>query len=687
MLLTIFSWSACALILSVSALTLSRREQGASTCLLVAALISGALLEVAETLALDPSNDYLLWKQCAVFLEGALPALLFLFSVFYARHFSWGTSSIVSRLLLALLPLLILFPLFQPPSRLFYAPDLLSERMLFLTSAGFVFYIAVFVYLVAALFNLESTYRSALRPDQWQIKFTVVGVGSLLGLFIFYYSQGLLYRSINMNLAPLRTLSLFVAAALLTYSLLHRNRRIRVTISKEMAFRSVVLVIVGGYLILLGLLGQGLRYFGEASQQVIFLSVFFLGCVFLVALLLSEQMKRKVKVIINKNFFENKYDYRIEWLKFTSRLAETRTNAELDAAILSAFCDTFAMGGALLYLWMPEQRVFFNRGCYQSEPCNVLFTRDNPLICYMADQQWVFNAAYHEPALVEVNRDFLYAEKIAFTVPIFTGSDMEGFIALTRPINPGETYTYEDYDLMKTLARQAASALTSARLTEQLAIAREMEAVGKVTTFVMHDLKNLVYSLSLLTANANDYIGEPEFQEDLLKTLGNTVAKMKILIAKLKELPERNELHLSEVNLLHLTNEVVASLSGGDITVTGSNALLLADQEELGKVVANLVINALDAVEGKQGGAVSIEVGGFEQAFIKVVDNGCGMTPEFIRQDLFTPFKTTKNKGLGIGMFQSRQIVEAHKGRIEVMSEPDKGSTIIVWLPASIKLP
>ncbi len=75
-----------------------------------------------------------------------------------------------------------------------------------------------------------------------------------------------------------------------------------------------------------------------------------------------------------------------------------------------------------------------------------------------------------------------------------------------------EDYTYEDYDLMKTLARQAAVALTSAKLSEQLAEVREMEAVGKVTTFIMHDLKNLVYSLSLLTATLMTILASPNFK-------------------------------------------------------------------------------------------------------------------------------------------------------------------------------
>jgi hypothetical protein len=64
-----------------------------------------------------------------------------------------------------------------------------------------------------------------------------------------------------------------------------------------------------------------------------------------------------------------------------------------------------------------------------------------------------------------------------------------------------------------------------------------------------------------------------------------------------------------------------------------------------------------------------------------VADNGCGMTPEFLSRALFRPFQTTKKKGLGIGMFQSKMIIEAHGGRIEVESEVRKGTTFRVLLP------
>ena len=64
-----------------------------------------------------------------------------------------------------------------------------------------------------------------------------------------------------------------------------------------------------------------------------------------------------------------------------------------------------------------------------------------------------------------------------------------------------------------------------------------------------------------------------------------------------------------------------------------------------------------------------------------VADNGCGMDGEFLSRSLFRPFQSTKKNGFGIGMFQSRMIVEAHGGRIDVQSQVGKGTTFRVLLP------
>ena len=97
-------------------------------------------------------------------------------------------------------------------------------------------------------------------------------------------------------------------------------------------------------------------------------------------------------------------------------------------------------------------------------------------------------------------------------------------------------------------------------------------------------------------------------------------------------------------------------------------------------MVTNLVLNAREAVS--PAGEVRIETSQNNGwAILAVSDNGCGMAPEFLGRSLFRPFQTTKKNGLGIGLFQSKMIVEAHKGRIQVESQPGKGTTFRMILP------
>ncbi|MCK5915544.1 MAG: PEP-CTERM system histidine kinase PrsK, partial [Deltaproteobacteria bacterium] len=207
--------------------------------------------------------------------------------------------------------------------------------------------------------------------------------------------------------------------------------------------------------------------------------------------------------------------------------------------------------------------------------------------------------------------------------------------------------------------------------------------MGKISAFVMHDLKNQVSSLSLMVENATDYIDDPEFQKDMLGTLAGTIDKMKNLIARLKNLREKPELNLAEVDLLEIAERVIENV-GREVELKAAGPVLaVADREELDTVLLNLIINAFEA--GDQAPAVQVAVGrGLDDApYVKISDAGCGMSVEFIDNRLFKPFSTTKTKGLGIGLYQCKQIVEAHGGQIEVASEIGIGTTFVVTLPGS----
>jgi len=177
---------------------------------------------------------------------------------------------------------------------------------------------------------------------------------------------------------------------------------------------------------------------------------------------------------------------------------------------------------------------------------------------------------------------------------------------------------------------------------------------------------------------------DPAFREDALHGVANTAQRIDKMIARLSALRQDPAFHPVEADLNQLVSEVLDRLNGiPQVELTKELRPLpriLADREQIQSVVTNLVLNARDALV--PGGRIHVrteQVGG--SAVLTVADNGCGMSEAFLKDCLFRPFQSTKKEGLGIGMFQSRMIVEAHGGSIRVESEAGKGSTFRVSLP------
>ena len=210
----------------------------------------------------------------------------------------------------------------------------------------------------------------------------------------------------------------------------------------------------------------------------------------------------------------------------------------------------------------------------------------------------------------------------------------------------------------------------------------------RLSSFVLNDLKNLVSSLSLIVQNAAEHMSNPQFQQDSIETVGKSVDKMDALITRLSNNTVEMRPNLKETDL----NEVVSEVAGrmgqkgwndkaNLQTDLGDIPSMLADPEQIEKVVGNLLVNAFESLD--DGGSITIKTEANEDnVILSVSDNGPGMSPEFVEKALFKPFTSTKKKGLGIGLYQCKTIVEAHHGRIEVESQEGKGSTFRVILPA-----
>jgi hypothetical protein len=541
---------------------------------------------------------------------------------------------------------------------------------------------------IIAMGSLEPVFRVASRTGGHMSKTEFVGIASIFAILIFYFSQGLLYRSINLNLMPARSGIFILAALLIWYSRIATATTVKVVVSRYVLYRSLTMLFVGIYLIFLGVVGEGMKYLEIPFGTVLTIFIFFIVGIFMVVLFLSNPLRRRIKVFINKHFYAHKYDYREEWLRFTGRLALCRTLSDVTNVVVTTFMDSFGFKTAALYLFNKEKNAF-GRALNYDMPGDLKELRiSENLASYFKEKGRVLDPGDSEYAPTEEESAFLSRTGTGLIVALIANDTVEGLVLCGERLAP-EKFIYEDFDLMKIVARQATLSIVNFSLSEELAETREMAAVAKISSFIIHDLKNHAYTLSLLLENAEAHINNAEFQRDMIETVKNTVYSMKTIINKLKRIPEKNTLDRKLVDLSVLTRETVEDMKRAcgvsGISFNGLPASVMIDAEEIKKVIVNLIVNAVDATSGK--GSIGVTAGSdSEYAFIKVADDGCGMTEEYIVGNLFKPFKSTKKSGLGIGLYQCRQIIEAHCGRIEVQSELDKGSVFAVYLSKHTEL-
>jgi putative PEP-CTERM system histidine kinase len=271
----------------------------------------------------------------------------------------------------------------------------------------------------------------------------------------------------------------------------------------------------------------------------------------------------------------------------------------------------------------------------------------------------------------------------AVIVPLNGARQAVGWVALGSAGT--SSYTQQDFDLLQCIAAQVADRLQHLVLAERLAMSREMEAFYQYSAFFLHDLKNFTATLSLVVQNAVRHGRDPEFQRAAMSTVSATVKKMTTLIGTLGALSRDPDPKATVLDLNALVDEVLRSFNGAAVArlvhKPGVGTMIRADADQLHQVLLNLILNAQEAV-GEDGQITIRTVAEASTVSLIVEDNGCGMD-RATTAALFRPFRTTKGRGLGIGLYQCKKIVSAHKGELEVDSEVGKGTRFIVRLPAA----
>jgi putative PEP-CTERM system histidine kinase len=664
----------------------------------VAGMVAMAAGDMCFALTTDASmpQEMVYWQNWRLVAMSFQPGIWLLFSLSYARG---NYSESLKRWRLALLGAILPIGL-----AILFSDDLIvsdsvsrSETghwMFGLGIPGVILNIFSLLGSVLALMNLERTYRAAVGTMLWRIKFMILGLGVVFSVQLYVSSQVLLFHNtLNLSLEAVNATAILLGGVLILRSLFRTgNFNTDVYPSQSAVHNSLTVLLAGAYLLIVGVFAKVVAFLGGDASFTLKAFVLLVILVLLAILLMSDRVRLHTRRFMSRYFQKPLYDYRSLWRRFTEGTASCVKPAELCQATVKLTTDIFQV--LSVSIWLVDDKrenLMFATSTFLSE------TRANGIKPKSADTMEMMRALekHSDPIDIDASKEN-WADVLKrchpdefrkggnrVCVPMMSGGEVLGLMILGDRVG-GISFSWQDFDLLKCIADQVAASLLNLQLSQKLLQAKEMEAFQTMSAFFVHDLKNMTSTLNLMLKNLPVHFDDPEFRADTLRGISKTVAHINRLIGRLSQL--RHELQIKPVE--SDLNEIVARALAGWEEAAGvalvKNLRLLPkislDQEQMLKVVTNLVLNAREAV--LPAGEVRIETAQSNGCVILTVsDNGCGMNPEFLSRSLFRPFQTTKKNGLGIGLFQSKMIVEAHKGRVQVESQPGKGTTFRIILP------
>ncbi len=574
---------------------------------------------------------------------------------------------------------------------------LLMALMLGLIFSGLVdvsphlgFDLRIFVFLVFSLLGLvlvEQLFRNTPLAERWAIKYLCLGLGGLFAFDFYLYSNAFLLGEISPAIWTARGyINAIVVPLIIVSAARNPQWSLDVFVSRSFVFHSASLLGAGIYLLAMAAGGYYIQLYGGEWGGLAQTVFFFAAGMLLVVLLFSGQMRARLRVFLSKHFFNYRYDYREEWLRFIDTLSSAALDQDLRLRVIKAMAQIVESPGGMLWQ-RQEGGVFQFTVSWNMPECRKSVTEDESLIRFLVNCGWIIE-------LAQVEREpELYAELMLpdwlrrlpdawLLVPLFNMSELHGFIVLARPRTPLQV-NWEVRDLLVTTGRQSASYLALLAANEALVDARQFEAFNRLSAYVVHDLKNLVAQLSLVVSNAERHRGNPSFVEDAFATVDNSVRKMNRLLAQLRKGRVSGQLQ-KPVDLGRMLEAVVMSHAGQrpapEFSQRDEGLTVIADGDRLAAVIGHLVQNAQDATD--EDGEIQVRLWREnDKAVIEIEDSGCGMDSAFIRERLFRPFDTTKgNAGMGIGVYESREFIHALDGSLTVRSEPGVGTTFRIDL-------
>lgn len=693
----VLPWIACGLCLLIGLVEVLLRPKAVVNWCFFAGMAILAAERILDQSAVGAGNaeEAVQWLGSAMWMNAILPGFWLAFSLMYARG---NAAEHVRRWMWILIVAFVVPPVFMAGA---IGPVLehsvIDERDVFrFPAAGKACLMLVLILTLGVIINLEKTFRASVGMSRWRIKYMFLGMAMIFGVKIYTLSQLLLFSGYDPSLSRLATLGVILGCCLIAIGQFRSGfGEIDLYPSRTLLQGSLTILLAGGYFLVVGVLAQVVKMMGGIASFPAQALVVLLGLVGLTILLLSDRFRTGLQRFVSRHFQRAEHDFRKIWTEFTNRTSSVLDETTLANNAAEVISENFHVLGVTVFRASMDPPALHCLSSTERQRARTHIELNASGMDEIRTRGQSFNLEDPRNSWADAVREACPAKfdhgggRLA--IPLVASEHLVGLVILADRVN-GIPYSHEEMDLLACIGNQLAGAFLNLSLTGKVLQAKELEAFQTISTFFVHDLKNAANSLNLTLQNLPIHFDDPEFRVDTVNTVGRTVARINQMILKLGSLRHELQLHRVPCRLDLLCAEVLDGLdpemrNGGvihrDLKVVPECRL---DPEAIRSVVTNLVVNAREAMAGKGDIHVATRTEN-GRLLLTVADEGCGMSADFIKNQLFRPFHSTKTKGLGIGMFQCKKIVEAHQGSIGVESTPDQGTRFTILFPITPESP
>jgi putative PEP-CTERM system histidine kinase len=544
------------------------------------------------------------------------------------------------------------------------------------------------LFAIGAVVLVHNLYTGTAPEARWGLSLPMAALAAMWTYDLNLYTIGYIADASQGELLATRGAGTALLAPVFAMAS-RRNSNWRIRLSRSVTFQSVSLMAIGAYLLAMIVLASAIQLVGGDYARLAQITLIFGMSLTAMIILPSGKFRAWLNVIIAKNFFQHRYDYRSEWMRFADTIGFPSHDADpFHERVIKSLADIFDSPAGMLLTRDEDSRLVLQARwnwptadvpTYAGNSQTIPFFESSGHILLMDDVREGTDERCDPRAIPQ----WLFDENRAWAVvPLVHFGRLTGIAILARPPLKREL-DWEDLDMMRVVSRQLASYLAEA--TSQLALAesRQFEQFNRRFAFVMHDIKNLVSQLSILSRNAEKHANNPEWQADMVETLKSSVDKMNDLLKRLSQHSqarnakiERFDVEEAIMGVIHakrLVYPIDADLSPGLIAN--------ADISRVETILNHLLQNAIEATEDGSPIRITASRQGNEVA-IRVSDSGCGMSEAFVANQLFKPFESTKEGGFGIGAYEARALAQSLGGNLRVDSRLGKGTRMTLLLPS-----